>query len=135
MTPNREAAKPLPACILVVEDDPDVAEMAVAVLEQYGYRVRLADNARAALTLLDGECGFDLVFSDIVMPGGMSGIDLAEHIRTRFPDLPVLLATGYSEAALSPGALRFPVLSKPYSMRDLGNRIAQGIAGVPRRRN
>ena len=67
---------------------------------------------------------FDLVFSDIVMPGGMSGIELAEQIAESFPLLPVLLATGYSNAALAPGALRFPVLAKPYSVQELSRRIA-----------
>ncbi len=83
-----------PAKILVVEDDPDVAEVAVAVLE---------------------------------MPGPMNGIDLAEAILKRFPDLPVLLATGFSNAALAPGALRFPVLAKPYSVQELTRRVGQMI--------
>jgi len=65
------------------------------------------------------------VFSDIVMPGGMSGIELAEAISARFPRIPILLATGYSNAALAQGALRFPVLAKPYSVQELTRRVAQ----------
>ncbi len=111
--------------ILVVEDDPQVAELAVAVLEDLGHKVDLRPDAPSALALLQSGPGFDLVFSDIVMPGGMSGIELAETIASSFPSLPVLLATGYSTAALAPGALRFPVLAKPYSVQELSRRVEQ----------
>ena len=116
-----------PAKILVVEDDPDVAEVAVAVLESMGHDVRMCPNATAALTLLDENAAYDLVFSDIMMPGPLNGIDLAETILKKFPDLPVLLATGFSNAALAPGALRFPVLAKPYSVQELTRRVGQMI--------
>ena len=110
--------------ILVVEDDADVAYVAVAVLEGLGHDVSHAENAPAALELLK-EQTYDLVFSDIVMPGGMSGIELAESIRQTHPELPVLLATGFSGAALRPGALRFPVLAKPYSVRELSSQVSK----------
>ena len=110
--------------ILVVEDDPSVAEVAVAVLEDMGHAVDLGGDAAAALALLKAGA-YDLVFSDIVMPGGMSGIELAEVIAVNFPRLPVLLATGYSTAALAPGALKFPVLAKPYSVQELARRVTQ----------
>jgi CheY-like chemotaxis protein len=110
--------------ILVVEDDPLVAEVAVAVLQDMGYVVVLRQDAPSALTLLREGGAFDLVFSDIVMPGGMSGIELADQIAESFPKLPILLATGYSNAALAPGALRFPVLAKPYSVQELSRRVA-----------
>ena len=113
--------------ILVVEDDADVAYVAVAVLEGLGHDVNHAENAPAALALLQ-EQDYDLVFSDIVMPGGMSGIELAESIRVSHPDLPVLLATGFSGAALRPGALRFPVLAKPYSVRELSSQVSKLLA-------
>jgi CheY-like chemotaxis protein len=116
-----------PAKILVVEDDPDVAEVAVAVLESMGHDVSMCPDASAALSVLEGNAGFDLVFSDIMMPGPMNGIDLAEAILKRFPDLPILLATGFSNAALAPGALRFPVLAKPYSVQELTRRVGQMI--------
>ena len=116
-----------PAKILVVEDDPDVAEVAVAVLESMGHDVRMCPNASAALSVLEESAAFDLVFSDIMMPGPMNGIDLAETILKRFPSLPVLLATGFSNAALAPGALRFPVLAKPYSVQELTRRVGQMI--------
>ena len=113
--------------ILVVEDDLDVAYVAVAVLEGLGHDVTHAENAPAALALMN-ERDYDLVFSDIVMPGGMSGIELAESIKRTHPDLPVLLATGFSGAALRPGALRFPVLAKPYSVRELSSQVTKLLA-------
>jgi len=113
--------------VLVVEDDPDVAEIAVAVIESLGHEVEMCAEAGSALARVEQARNFDLVFSDIVMPGGMNGIELAEAIQKLFPDLPVLLATGFSNAALAPGALRFPVLAKPYSVQELSRRIGQMI--------
>lgn len=115
--------------ILVVEDDSDVAEVAMAVLEGLGHLVDLAVNAKQALERLAAN-PYDLVFSDIVMPGGMSGIELAETIRSTYPALPVLLATGFSGAALGPAALRFPVLAKPYSVRELSSQTARLLASA-----
>ena len=114
-----------PKRILVVEDDPLVAEVAVAVLSDLGHTVTLRHDAPSALAVLREQGGFDLVFSDIVMPGGMSGIEMAEQIASDIPRLPILLATGYSNAALAPGALRFPVLAKPYSVHELSRRVTQ----------
>lgn len=110
--------------ILVVEDDLLVAEVAVAAFEDMGHLVDHSENAASALERLR-DAAFDLVFSDIVMPGGMSGIELAEVIAETYPRLPVLLATGYSSAALAQGALRFPVLAKPYGMEELSRRVSQ----------
>jgi CheY-like chemotaxis protein len=126
MAPPRDAPGAAAArCVLVVEDDPNVAELAVAVLEDMGHDVLMRADARSALALLQEGTTIDLVFSDIVMPGGMSGIELAEAISARFPRIPILLATGYSSAALAQGALRFPVLAKPYSVQELTRRVAQ----------
>jgi CheY-like chemotaxis protein len=131
--PVQAAPEPAPAAeeqrrkILVVEDDPDVAEIAAAVIESLGHDVELCAEAGAALARVQQDGDFDLVFSDIVMPGAMNGIELAETLHARFPRLPVLLATGYSNAALAPGALRFPVLAKPYSVQELSRRISQLI--------
>ncbi len=111
--------------VLVVEDDPDVAEVAVAVIESLGHDVERCADADAALARMERAHDFDLVFSDIVMPGDMNGIELAEALLKLQPNLPVLLATGYSNAALAPGALRFPVLAKPYSVQELSRRITQ----------
>lgn len=110
--------------VLVVEDDPAVAEVAVAVVESMGHVAVLRHDAPSALALLRSGEDVDLVFSDIVMPGGMSGTELAEAIAAEFPGLPVLLATGFSTAALGPGAVRVPVLAKPYSVSQLTGHIA-----------
>jgi DNA-binding LytR/AlgR family response regulator len=59
------------------------------------------------------------------MPGQMNGVELAQTVRTRYPDLPVLLTTGYSEAAVTDEARRFPLITKPYELRDLTARIAE----------
>ncbi len=120
LAPPRDATR-----ILVVEDDPQVAEVAIAVLEDLGHKVDHRPDAAAAFALLQSGDRFDLVFSDIVMPGGMSGIELAELIADRFSGMPILLATGYSSAALAQGALRFPVLAKPYSVQELARRVRQ----------
>lgn len=120
------AAEPLPGRrILVVEDDRDVAELAVMMLEQYGYEVLVVAHPAQALDLLRDQQAFDLVFSDVMMPGGMSGIELATRLRQLSPELPVLLTTGFSEAATLPEAHAFPLIGKPYSSQDLAGQIAR----------
>jgi CheY-like chemotaxis protein len=124
------AGPPASNLVMVVEDDPQVAEVAQEVLSDMGLRVELHGDAPSALAALRGGRDYALVFSDIVMPGGMSGIDLAEAIVAAFPSLPVLLATGFSTAALSPNAMRFPVLAKPYSVQELTRRVRQMLPGL-----
>ena len=85
--------------ILVVEDNPDVADVTATLLEQIGYRVLRAGNAVEALERIEGGEPIDLVFSDIVMPGGMNGIHLAQEVSERYPAIRVLLTTGYSDVA------------------------------------
>jgi CheY-like chemotaxis protein len=116
--------------ILLVEDDPHVAELALMVLRDLGHSVCLKSDAPAALAALRAGETFDLVFSDIVMPGEINGLDLAEAISVEFPRLPVLLATAYSAAALARGAMRFPVMAKPYSVGELERRVAEMLAPV-----
>jgi PAS domain S-box-containing protein len=113
--------------ILVVEDDRDVAALALALLEQCGYESRLVDDPRTALALVDGGESFDLVFSDIVMPGGMTGLDLARMLRERHPEMPVLLVTGYSSAAINPEAHGYPLLTKPYTLQELCDAVARQL--------
>jgi two-component system, NtrC family, sensor kinase len=110
--------------ILVVEDEAPVAELAITILEERGFVVRHAANARSALALLDnaqsdGGAEIDLVFSDIVMPGDMSGIELGHAIRRSRPHLPVLLTTGYSDAVKEASRGAFAILYKPYRPADL----------------
>ena len=112
--------------VLLVEDNPDVAEVNVAMLEELGYRVRTVGDAAAALEAI-GEETFDLVVSDIIMAGPMDGLALARTLRERQPGLPVLLVTGYSHAASGAGA-DFIVLRKPFKLAELSRIAARMIA-------
>lgn len=120
-------AEARPRALLLVEDTPAVAEATAGLLESRGHRVTLAADADAALDALE-EGRFDAVLSDLVMPGSRDGLALAREIRRRHPDLPVILMTGYSEAA--PAALRegFPVLEKPVAPELLLDALARAVA-------
>jgi PAS domain S-box-containing protein len=112
--------------VLLVDDNPDVAAVSTSLLEQLGYTVRRVANAEAALREIERD-GIDLVFSDIVMPGKMDGLGLARHLKAMRPQLPILLATGYSDAAVNVRG-DFPILRKPYEIHQL----SQAIAKLPR---
>jgi two-component system NtrC family sensor kinase len=105
--------------VLLVEDNAEVAEVASAYFEQLGYRVRAVTSAQAALQSLDADPKVDLVFSDILMPGGMNGLELGHAIVARYPGLPVLLASGYSNSARDAVAQGFVVLQKPFDLAAL----------------
>jgi CheY-like chemotaxis protein len=109
--------------VLLVEDNPDVAIVSAGLLEQLGYTVRRVANAEAALLELEFD-GIDLVFSDIVMPGKMDGLGLARHLRAIRPGLPILLTSGYSNAAVNVRG-DFPILRKPYEIHELSRAIAK----------
>ena len=109
--------------VLLVEDNPDVATASTNLLEQLGYTVRRVANAEAALREIELD-GIDLVFSDIVMPGEMDGLSFARHLKTIRPKLPILLATGYSDAAIDVRD-EFPILRKPYEIHQLSQAIAK----------
>ena len=109
--------------VLLVEDNPDVATVSASLLEQLGYTVRRVGNAEAALREIELD-GIDFVFSDIVMPGKMDGLSLARHLRTVRPGLPILLASGYSDAAINVRG-DFPILRKPYEIHQLSQAIAK----------
>ena len=114
--------------ILMVEDDPIVATTVGDALAEAGYNLEQVVTAGEAMARLS-RTTFDLVFSDVVMPGGLSGVDLASWIRTRFPNIPIILTTGYSEdIASAPGV---QVLSKPYRIADLLRAIDTSLAGQP----
>ena len=126
---------PLPATaagetVLVVEDNPDVLDFAVAGLTELGYRVKTATDAQAALDILRTEADIDVLFSDVAMPGGMNGGQLAVEAQRIRPGLRVLLTSGYAASALSqnelPETLR--VLPKPYRRDDLAANLRLVIA-------
>lgn len=112
--------------VLLVEDNPDVAAVSTGLLEQLGYTVRRVADAEAALREIELD-GVDLVFSDIVMPGKMDGLGLARHLKAVRPRLPILLTSGYSDAAVNVRG-DFPILRKPYEIHEL----SQAIAKLPR---
>src|SRR3954471_10956037 len=106
--------------VLLVEDNPEVASVSGSLLEQLGYTVRRASDAESALCEIERD-GIDLVFSDIVMPG-MDGLKLAHRLKEIRPQLPILLATGYSDAAANVRG-DFPILRKPYEIHQLSQAI------------
>ncbi|MHB0769168.1 ATP-binding protein [Bradyrhizobium sp. 5.13L] len=106
--------------ILLVEDDDEVAALVGEMLGQLGYEVTRAASAAAALGALADGRSVDVVFSDIMMPGGMNGVELAREISRRRSDIPVLLTSGYAEAAIHEAeAAGIQILAKPYHIDDL----------------
>jgi two-component system NtrC family sensor kinase len=111
--------------ILVVEDNPEVRHVAVSLLEQLGYRTIEVEDAAAALDILKAGTGVALVFSDVVLPGQTDGLALARIIADRYPNIPVVLTTGYTKVfETSP---EFPVLRKPYQISALGRVVQQSL--------
>jgi CheY-like chemotaxis protein len=114
--------------VLVVEDNRDVQEVTTSLLEQLGYRTTAVENAREALESLESQRSVSLVLTDVVIPGEYDGLMLARRIRSRFPKIPIVLATGY--AKLFDSAPEFPVLRKPYQIGDLARAIHQALNGL-----
>ncbi|SCZ12136.1 hybrid sensor histidine kinase/response regulator [Microvirga guangxiensis] len=104
--------------VLVVEDNVEVGRFSTQLLQDLGYVTTWAANAREALELLGEADGFDVVFSDVVMPG-MGGVELGEEIRRRHPGLPVILTSGYSHVLAEEGRHGFELLHKPYAAEEL----------------
>jgi PAS domain S-box-containing protein len=115
--------------VLVVEDNPEVAEVTATLLEHLGYRVLRAPDANDALAQLQQGPAIDLVFTDVVMPGSMNGVALAHEIRKRHPRIPILLTSGYSDAAYA-AETRFVLLRKPYDLTALERAIGAALAEV-----
>ena len=126
------APHPVPAqsegVVLVVEDNPEVADVTVTFIEQMGFQTLRAENAAEALVQLARTAKIDLVFSDIVMPNGMNGIHLAQEIAEHYPRVRILLATGYSEVAAA-AETRFPILRKPFEVSALERAVRDVLNG------
>ena len=111
---------------LLVEDDDEVASLVAEMLAQLGYKVTRAASAEAALGALADERQVDIVFSDVMMPGGMNGVELAREIRRRQPKLPLLLTSGYAGAAkMVAEAEGVRILPKPYLFNDLAVALGE----------
>ncbi len=132
-TPPPSGSEPIGGSerVLLVEDDAAVRELARSQLEALGYSVLEASDADAALELLDADAGIDVLFTDIQMPGRLDGLGLARAVLERRPELAVLLASGFSEAALSGRAQLpegIPLLHKPYRHAELARRMREALA-------
>ena len=114
--------------VLVVEDNVDVGQFSTELLKDLGYVVKWAVNAREALAVLaENELAFDLVFSDVIMPG-MNGVELATVIRERYPGLPVVLTSGYSSVLAENAHRGFELIQKPYSVEALSRTLRKAIS-------
>jgi CheY-like chemotaxis protein len=118
----------------VVEDDDVVLITAAETVTDLGYQVLVAHDGREALQILKGSRKIDLLFSDIVMPGGINGVQLAIEARRLKPSLKVLLTSGYTAAVLTDKhglPKEFPVLGKPYRRDQLAANLREIINGQP----
>ena len=113
--------------VLLVEDDEDVRAATGAMLEELGYKVVAAGSGDAALGVLDDGAEVDLVFTDVIMASGITGIELTRLINARRPDLPVLLTSGYTAQKLAPDAMNgdLPLLRKPYTLNQLADALRE----------
>ena len=129
---ERDAEVRAALCILVVDDRADVRAIVARQLRELGHRVLEATGAEAALAILGGEEPIDLLFTDVVLPGGLDGDELARRGEALRPQLAVLLTSGFADATLRSDRLtglrqRYTLLSKPYRRRDLVRRLAQAM--------
>ena len=115
--------------LLLVEDDREVSALTRELLTSLGFSVIHVASAEAALGALANSRHIDFVMSDIMMPGGVSGLQLAREIRRRYPDLPILLTTGYVEAASGMHDGEFNLLLKPFSVEALAEAL--GVEVTP----
>ncbi|QFU16326.1 PAS domain-containing sensor histidine kinase [Microvirga thermotolerans] len=127
-----EALRARGETVLVVEDEPRVRRLTTKRLRDLGYQVLEAANGPAALAILDAESRIDLVFTDIVMPGGMTGADVARHVQDRRPEIKVLFTSGYAEPDLVKQGLAKSAfwLKKPYTTADLAQTLRRILDGA-----
>ena len=123
----QSASAPGSGCILLVEDDPAVAEATQDLLHNIGFDTRWVGDGLAALTFVEDGPKLALVMSDVVMPGGVSGLDLARTLRDRRPELPVILTTGYSSHASEVVAEGFTLVEKPYRRDVLADALRSAL--------
>jgi PAS domain S-box-containing protein len=134
-TPDRPGEELAKGCetVLLVEDDQGVLEIVTAWMEELGYRVLTAQNGREALSVLKRGEPIDLLFTDLVMPHGISGGELARRARQIRPELKILLGSGYSaRISLDAAAASLPILGKPYRQVELAAKLRAVLAGVPK---
>ena len=119
--------------VLLVEDDAQVAELVEAMLTDLGHHVRRTEHADAALVVLRAGEPFDLMLTDLIMPGDKSGVDLAREAVALRPDLPIVLSSGYTGEVLSAAEdAPWPLLRKPYGAQQLAQTIADVMTAASR---
>jgi CheY-like chemotaxis protein len=119
--------------ILVVDDEEELAEVAMAYLASFGYETGSARSGEEALRALSADANYDLVLTDIVMPGGMDGMELHRRVARQYPAVRFVYASGFSDAALqakSGGSLKARLVSKPYRREDLV-RVVRAALDTP----
>jgi two-component system, cell cycle response regulator CpdR len=134
-TPSDAPTLPGPAKrILIVEDEPTVRGLLADMLESNGYQCLVAANAADAMRILkSGAVQFDLLLSDVMLPGPMTGIDLCIETRQLFPDIRLLLITGYADEKVQDqiSTVRIRMLPKPFLQSDLIGAIEEELARTP----
>ncbi len=118
--------------VLVIEDDPDVRELAVKTLASLGYRTLEAGEAGNARAVLDGPEQIDLMLSDVVLPGGVSGPEFAREAKSLYPELKLLFMSGYPAEAVSRSGLQMQdtvLLNKPFQRRELATALRTVLDG------
>ena len=114
--------------VLLVEDNPELREMASDMLLALGYEVAATDSGGSALALLETSTPFDVVLTDIMLPGGMHGTELAKQISEKYPAIRIILTSGYDPNALKRDGLEaFQFMPKPFRMKDLSRALTQAI--------
>jgi len=121
--------------ILVVDDEEELCELAKDSLQLLGYKVLTAFDGKQALKILESNSDIDLVFTDVVMPGGLNGYELANIVENKYSQIKILLTSGYTKKAVVNNgkdkfnAARFEnnILSKPYTRQNLTNKIRQTL--------
>jgi PAS domain S-box-containing protein len=130
--PRPEVATPTgDETVLVVEDNPNVRKTVVRQLHDLGYKTIEAESGGSALQMVKDGAEFDLLLTDVIMPGGMTGYELADELRQARPGLKILFTSGYTELATAreQTALKDPLLSKPYRKQDLGRAVRSVLDG------
>ncbi len=118
-------AAPAGARVLVVEDNHEVRAVTVSLLEQLGYQTIAVEHAAAALEIIASSQQISVIFSDVVLPGEIDGLLLARTVKARYPDIPIVLTTGYTR--VFEAEPEFPVLRKPYQISALGRIIREAL--------
>lgn len=125
--PEQEATA-IGETVLVVEDDPNVREVTIDRLEHLGYSIIEAENAQQALDRLEAGAKVDVLLSDVVMPGGITGVELVDEVRRKYPNIKAILSSGYAPDA-NAGVPRTPWLRKPYTLSELSQTLRQVLDG------